>query len=161
MLAKNESQMDRAIRLIVGLVLLVAGTLMGGWLQIVLYILALVALLTAATGTCYLYKLLGIDTNKTKAPSEPKTEEPKTMEAVKPEESVEETEEPEAEPVKSEEEAELEVEEPAEEPAEEEVAEAEEPMEEKTPVEDVSAEASAEEEAETPETEEPKEEDKQ
>lgn len=151
MLAKNESQMDRAIRLIVGLVLLVVGTLMGGWLQIVLYILALGALLTSATGTCYLYKLLGIDTNKTKAPSEPKTEEPKTMEAVNPETSEEKEEEPEAEPVKSEEEAELEVEEPAEE-AEEEVAATEEP-EQETPAE----------EAETSETEtaEPKEEDKQ
>lgn len=64
MLTKNESQMDRAIRLIVGLVLLVVGSFVSGWPQIVLYILAIAALVTAATGFCWLYKLLNFSSLK-------------------------------------------------------------------------------------------------
>ncbi len=127
MLAKNESQMDRAVRLIVGLVLLVAGSQLSGWLQIVLYILAIIALLTAATGTCALYKLFGINTNKAKAEGEPKAEEPKTMNAVKPETDSAE--------------AELEVEEPAEEETM-----SEEPAEEETKTEEPAAEEESKEE---------------
>lgn len=95
MLAKNESQMDRAIRLVVGLVLLAVGYQIGGWLQIVLWILAIIALITAATGTCYLYKILGMNTaeGEVTKPAEAKTEEPKTMAAVEPEEEEEAEEE--------------------------------------------------------------------
>lgn len=100
MLAKNESQMDRAIRLVVGLVLLIVGYSLGGWLQIVLYVLAIIALITAATGTCWLYQIFGMNTAKgevkTTASAEgsvvPK-EEPKTMTAVEPEEEETEVEE--------------------------------------------------------------------
>jgi len=93
MLAKNESQIDRAIRLIVGLVLLVVGSQLGGWLQIILYILAIIALITAATGVCWLYKLFGWNTDKTTAkpvetPAGAPTEEPMTS-ADKPQESAE------------------------------------------------------------------------
>jgi len=154
MLAKNESQMDRAIRLIIGLVLLVVGSQLGGWLQIVLYILAIIALVTAATGFCLIYKLINFSSAEAKSATEPKAEEPKTMDAVKPEtetaeEPAEELVETEMAPAEetteavSEEEAELAVpEEPtAEEPAEE-VAETEPETEEvaetetETPVEE-------------------------
>jgi cytoskeletal protein RodZ len=125
MLAKNESQMDRAIRLVIGLVLLAVGYSVGGWLQIVLYILAIYALITAAAGTCWIYNMLGMNTAKTgeAKPVETKTEEPHTMPAVEPEapeEMPEETAstEPEAEMPAEEETPEV-AEEPTEEPKEE------------------------------------------
>lgn len=94
--------MDRAIRLVIGLVLLAVGYSVGGWLQIVLYILAIYALITAAAGTCWIYKALGMNTAKAGVakPVETKTEEPHTMPAVEPEAETaptEESVEPEAE----------------------------------------------------------------
>jgi cytoskeletal protein RodZ len=129
MLAKNESQMDRAIRLVVGLVLLAVGYQIGGWLQIVLWVLAIIALITAATGTCWLYKILNINTakseNETAASAgssvEPK-EEPKIQPAVEPEEETEEITEEEA-PEEAEEKIEEAEEEKTEEVAEEEKTE--------------------------------------
>lgn len=132
MLAKNESQMDRAIRLVVGLVLLAIGYQFGGWLQIVLYVLAIYALITAAAGTCWLYKILGMNTAKgevkttasVETKEEPK-EEPKIMPAVEPEaapsdaEVMENKEEMPAEEETPEVAAEEEVPEVAEEPVEE------------------------------------------
>ncbi len=105
MLAKNESQLDRAIRLIVGLVLLIIGTYVSGWLQIVLYILAIIALLTAALGVCLLYKLFGWNTNQAK-PEAAKSAEPMPTEAA-----------PAMNTPAEEAEAELEVETPAQTPA--------------------------------------------
>jgi hypothetical protein len=115
MLAKNESQLDRAIRLIVGLVLLIIGSYVSGWLQWVLWILAIYALLTAALGACGLYKIFGWNTNKAKVAREPKTEEAPTA-AVEPEAKTEEMNQP---TPAAEEEAELKVDEPVEEAPEE------------------------------------------
>lgn len=123
MLAKNESQMDRAIRLVVGLVLLIVGySLGGGWLQIVLYVLAIIALITSATGTCWLYQIFGMNTAKGEIKTADSAEgyvvpkeEPKTMAAVEPEEESSDLE------TMEDEEAEEEI--PAEETKEEEVTE--------------------------------------
>ena len=89
MLVKNESQLDRALRLILGVVLLAIGYSLVGWWSIVLYLLAIYALLTAATGTCYLYRLFKLDTAETTlAKSEVKPEEvkPEVKTEVKPDE---------------------------------------------------------------------------
>jgi uncharacterized membrane protein len=65
MFSANESSTDRVIRGVVGIVLLAAGWLVGpGVLQIVLFVLGAVALFTAATGFCLLYRLFGIATNR-------------------------------------------------------------------------------------------------
>ena len=64
-MAKNESNMDRIIRLIVAalIVILYLTGVVSGWLGIVLLVVALVLAVTAAVGFCPLYKLLGIKTN--------------------------------------------------------------------------------------------------
>jgi hypothetical protein len=62
----NESNLDRIIRVVVGIILLTlyfTGTVTGG-LGIVLIVLGAVALLTGAIGFCPLYALLKINTNK-------------------------------------------------------------------------------------------------
>ncbi len=62
----NESGMDRVIRAVLGIILLVvyiAAPSLGG-LGIVLAVLGAVALLTGIVGFCPLYKLLNISTNK-------------------------------------------------------------------------------------------------
>ena len=147
MIKKNESQMDRAIRLLIGLVLLFAGYQVGGWLMIVFYVLGIIALLTAATGVCFLYKIFGLDTAKSEAKVETdKVVEPETMAPVEPEEETVPTVETEDE----------EPEEEAEEEAEEEETTAAETKTE-TPIEE---EPKAEETTEEPieeKTEEPKE----
>lgn len=66
-MGKNESTIDRVIRLIVGIVaLVVAG--MNGWtsgaLAIIALIVGVIMLVTAAVGFCPLYRLFGIRTNK-------------------------------------------------------------------------------------------------
>jgi len=62
---KNESGMDRVIRLVLAVVLiLIAMYALSGWLMVLLYILAAVLLITGLTGFCALYDLLGINTNK-------------------------------------------------------------------------------------------------
>lgn len=62
---KNEGALDRLIRILIGEVLLLAGFfwLWGIW-QIIAYALGIVAIFTALSGFCLLYKLLGISTNK-------------------------------------------------------------------------------------------------
>ncbi len=60
----NESTLDRSLRAVVG-VLLVAAWIFGwftGTLAVVLGIVGLVLLLTAAVGFCPLYRILGIST---------------------------------------------------------------------------------------------------
>jgi hypothetical protein len=57
---KNEGKADRIVRLIVGLVFIVLGYMYSPWL----YIIAAIALLTAATGFCCAYKIFGINTKK-------------------------------------------------------------------------------------------------
>jgi len=94
MLGKNESIADRIIRLVVGLILLaLAIWLVTGWLQIVLYILAIIALITAATGWCLVYKLCGCGTMKKDAAA-PAAPAPEHAEHQHEEESVTESEEP-------------------------------------------------------------------
>lgn len=61
---RNESNVDRIIRVALGVVLAGVGIGVGGTVAIVLYILAAVMLVTAITGFCPLYKLFGIDTCK-------------------------------------------------------------------------------------------------
>jgi len=61
---RNESTIDRVLRAVLGVVLAGIGLALGGVPAIVLYVLAAVMLVTAATGFCPLYKLLGIDTCK-------------------------------------------------------------------------------------------------
>lgn len=60
----NESTTDRAIRAVVGIVLVIAAFAVdSGALKVILGILALIALVTAAVGFCPLYKLLGMSTS--------------------------------------------------------------------------------------------------
>lgn len=62
---QNESQMDRLVRFVLGIVLAVLGyTFFTGIIQIVLYMLAFIALFTSITGFCLIYKVLGIRTLK-------------------------------------------------------------------------------------------------
>jgi uncharacterized membrane protein len=60
----NESAIDRIIRVILGIVLLAAGLMLTGPIKWVLLVLAAIALVTAATGMCLIYKIFGINTNK-------------------------------------------------------------------------------------------------
>ena len=65
---QNENQMDRVIRFVLGIVLAVLGyTMFTGVIQIVMYVLAFVALFTSITGFCLIYKVLGISTLKKSA----------------------------------------------------------------------------------------------
>ena len=60
---QNESQMDRIIRFVLGVILAVLGyTMFTGVIQIVMYVLAFIALFTSVTGFCLIYKVLGIST---------------------------------------------------------------------------------------------------
>jgi uncharacterized membrane protein HdeD (DUF308 family) len=62
---QNENQTDRVIRLVLGIVLALTGYVyFSGPLQVVLYVLAFIALFTSITGFCLIYKLLGISTLK-------------------------------------------------------------------------------------------------
>ncbi|MCX6822545.1 MAG: DUF2892 domain-containing protein [candidate division SR1 bacterium] len=64
---KNEGMSDRLIRLVIGLLLLIGGYF---WLhgagQIIVYIIAIIALVTSVTGFCALYPLLKINTFQSK-----------------------------------------------------------------------------------------------
>ena len=64
MLKQNVGQVDRLIRLVLGLVIAVAGLYFGSWWGL----LALIPLGTAAMSSCLLYTLVGIST----CPIEPK-----------------------------------------------------------------------------------------
>lgn len=61
---KNESVSDRIIRGVIAVVLFSLGKFFFvGTLSIVAFVLAFVTLVTAITGFCALYKLLGINTD--------------------------------------------------------------------------------------------------
>lgn len=62
----NESNLDRAVRVAFGLVLLILyfTNVVSGTLGIVFLVLAALALLTGIVGFCPLYALLKINTNK-------------------------------------------------------------------------------------------------
>ena len=62
---KNESSLDRIIRVVLAVVFFVLGAyVLTGALSIVAYVLGFIMLVTAATGFCLLYKLFGINTDK-------------------------------------------------------------------------------------------------
>ena len=61
---RNESNIDRIIRAVLGVALIGGGIALGGTLAIVLYVLAAVMFVTALLGFCPLYHLLGLDTCK-------------------------------------------------------------------------------------------------
>jgi hypothetical protein len=67
MLKKNMGSLDRAVRFILGLVLIAVGLfllggLRGSWIGIVVAVVALVPIATAVTGVCPGYVPLGIST---------------------------------------------------------------------------------------------------
>jgi uncharacterized membrane protein len=71
MLEKNESARDRLVRTVAGGGLLVAsftslGVTSAKPLGVVVALIGAVLLFTAATGSCLLYKPLGVDTAKSK-----------------------------------------------------------------------------------------------
>lgn len=64
----NEGGMDRAIRVVLGIVLLIAGIYEAGSSTVIgaiLIIVGAIVLITGITGFCALYKVLGISTCKT------------------------------------------------------------------------------------------------
>ena len=62
---RNESNQDRGIRAVVGIIALLMGLFaVGGFLRALLIIVGLVLVITAAVGFCPLYRLLGINTCK-------------------------------------------------------------------------------------------------
>jgi len=59
---RNESNQDRGIRAVVGIIALLIGLFaVGGFLRALLIIVGLVLVITAAVGFCPLYRLLGIN----------------------------------------------------------------------------------------------------
>ena len=61
----NMGNLDREVRIVIGLLLVGAGALLwSGLLQIVAVVIGIVLLLTSLVGYCPLYSLLGIDTSK-------------------------------------------------------------------------------------------------
>ncbi len=61
---RNESTLDRIIRVVLGLALLALSFVTAGALRIMLIAAAAIALFTALTGFCLLYRLFGIKTCK-------------------------------------------------------------------------------------------------
>lgn len=63
----NENKLDRIIRLIVGVVVLIIGYFMpSGILQNIVYIIGAIGLFTSVTGVCLLYNIFGISTLRKK-----------------------------------------------------------------------------------------------
>lgn len=58
----NEGKVDRIIRVILGLGLITGGFFTAGTLQIVLWVVGAVSLITGAIGFCGLYAIFGINT---------------------------------------------------------------------------------------------------
>jgi hypothetical protein len=68
MLPKNVGTLDRDIRLVLGVLLMIPALfILSGIYQIIAGLLAVVLFATAATGFCPLYTVLGIKTNKGEA----------------------------------------------------------------------------------------------
>jgi uncharacterized membrane protein len=59
---QNEGKLDRTVRIVLGLAILLLSVFVSGVLQIVFYIIGAVALITGIIGFCGLYKILGINT---------------------------------------------------------------------------------------------------
>ncbi|NTV63358.1 MAG: DUF2892 domain-containing protein [Oscillochloris sp.] len=65
MFPKNEGSFDRDIRLAVGLLLMIPAVfLLHGMVQIMVAVVSVVMITTAALGFCPLYSIIGIKTNK-------------------------------------------------------------------------------------------------
>lgn len=62
MLEKNEGTIDRAIRVIVGLALIIGFFVDGDGAYSWLYLVGIIPLVTGLIGSCPLYSLLGINT---------------------------------------------------------------------------------------------------
>ena len=58
----NVGKIDKSIRIVLGIIIAGAGVYFKSWWRIV----AIVPLLTAVTGLCPLYKILGIESCKSK-----------------------------------------------------------------------------------------------
>lgn len=65
-MSTNESNVDRIVRGLIAVIALIAGIAAGGGLGIVLYVVAAIMAVTAAVGFCPIYKLVGMNTCKTK-----------------------------------------------------------------------------------------------
>jgi hypothetical protein len=65
-MSRNESNLDRMIRVALAVVAVVGAVIIGAssLLGAVLFVVAGILLVTAAVGFCPLYRLLGIDTDK-------------------------------------------------------------------------------------------------
>ncbi|CAB5040712.1 MAG: DUF2892 domain-containing protein [Actinobacteria bacterium] len=63
---KNESALDRSIRFVAGVVAFVLALFIGVWsgMGIVLMVIAVILLISAAAGFCPFYKILGIHSNR-------------------------------------------------------------------------------------------------
>lgn len=65
MFSANESTADRVIRAIVGVALLAAAWFIpAGPVRIVFLVVGVIALFTAATGLCLIYRIFGISTKR-------------------------------------------------------------------------------------------------
>jgi len=87
MFKPNEGSLDRIVRAIVGALLIALALSLTGWIQIVLLIIAVIILITAAIGYCGIYQLCHINTLDKVTPQEaPKTDFDlhKEVEAIKP-----------------------------------------------------------------------------
>jgi membrane-bound ClpP family serine protease len=67
----NESGTDRVVRFILGIIFLILGwaVLHNNTLGVILDIIGIILIITAITGFCLLYSLLGINTKKEKPPT--------------------------------------------------------------------------------------------
>ena len=65
-MSTNESNVDRIVRGLIAVVALIAGIAAGCGLGIVLYVVAAIMAVTAAVGFCPIYKLVGMNTCRTK-----------------------------------------------------------------------------------------------
>lgn len=64
-MSKNESALDRAIRMVGGIVIFyLAHSIFSGIWSLAGYVVGIILVFTAVTGYCHLYKSMGISTKK-------------------------------------------------------------------------------------------------
>ncbi len=64
----NESNVDRGVRVVLGIVLLIVGFgVMGGTGGVIVGLIGLIPLITGLVGWCPIYRLLGMRTNEAPA----------------------------------------------------------------------------------------------
>lgn len=62
---KNESTLDRAIRAVLGIIIIYAAyAALGGIVAFIGYVIGILLLISAITGYCHLYKIMGKGTLK-------------------------------------------------------------------------------------------------